>query len=358
MIGRTIAYGVAALAGCLVAANALAQGALPPKPRDWDKEMTAALQKAKDAAGFEWLGTLNRLCVLPPSNGAPSTADAVPAYVADPKTAPPRETWYADPAKVADDFYWLGGKVHSAWVFGDEKDGYFLFDQQYTYNSEELVLGGMKKLGLDVSKVKYHFTSHDHGDHVGAIQMINKAAPDAKDVMGTADYQDMLKFPKRNTGVTPLNPANVIQVDKPTTFTLGSRSVQVIPTPGHTPGTTSYIFTVTDRGKPLTVAYSGGTAFNFQTDKADPGVPNLQQYINSNQALADAAMKAKATMLISNHSEFDMADKKAKMLRGRAADEANPFALGEDWTQRYFQVAINCAEYKSLQLQRDAAGGK
>ena len=93
--------------------------AMAQAKRDYDKEMTAALGAAKDAAGFEWLGTLARLCVLPPSNGAPSTADVAPGFVTDPKTIPPRDTWYADPVKVADDFYWLGGKVHSAWVYGD-----------------------------------------------------------------------------------------------------------------------------------------------------------------------------------------------------------------------------------------------
>ena len=349
---------VAALLGGFCATDVLAQGQLPGKPRDWDKEMTAALQAAKDAAGFEWLGTLNRLCVLPPSNGAPSTADIVPNYISDPKTIPPRDTWYADPVKVADDFYWLGGKVHSAWVYGDAQNGYFLFDQQYTYNSDETVMQGMKKLGIDVTKVKYHFTSHDHGDHVGAIQMVDKANPDVIDVMGAADYQDMLKFPARNTGVTPLRPDHVVQVDKPTDFTLGTRTVHVIPTPGHTPGTTSYIFTIQDRGKPIVVAYSGGTAFNFQTDKADPGVANLENYIKSNSAFGDAAIKAHATMLISNHSEFDMADKKAKMVAGRGPNDPNPFALGEDWTARYFQVQVNCSKLKIIQLERDAAGGK
>ena len=46
-------------------------------------------------------------------------------------------------------------------------------------------------------------------------------------------------------------------------ITLGDASVTLVHTPGHTPGTLSMIFEVKDGGKPLTVAYSGGTAFNF-----------------------------------------------------------------------------------------------
>jgi metallo-beta-lactamase class B len=309
----------AVLVGGFGLTSVLAQA--PAAKRDFDKEMEAALRAAKDAAGFEWMGTLNRLCVLPPSNGPLSTADAVPGYVTDPKTAPARDTWFAEPAKVADDFYWLGGKQHSAWVLGDEQNGYFLFDSQYTYNSEELVLGGMKKLGLDVSKVKYHFTSHTHGDHVGAIAMIQKASPTSIAVFGKPDYDDILKYPLRFTGVVP-DPKRVVTIEK----------------------------------QPLQVAYSGGTAFNFQTDKADPGIKNLQQYIASNQMFMDLAVKAKATMLISNHSEFDMAEKKAKMLAGRGPNDPNPFALGEEWTPRYFQVAINCSKYKIIQLEKAAQG--
>src|SRR5690348_468503 len=89
----------AVMAGSVALTSVFAQAAAPK--RDFDKEMEAVLKAAKDAAGFEWLGTLNRLCVLPPSNGAPSTADTVPNYVTDPKTAPARDTWFAEPAKVA-----------------------------------------------------------------------------------------------------------------------------------------------------------------------------------------------------------------------------------------------------------------
>ena len=35
--------------------------------------------------------------------------------------------------------------------------------------------------------------------------------------------------------------------------------IDIVSTPGHTPGTLSYVFPVKHEGKPLTVAYSGGT---------------------------------------------------------------------------------------------------
>src|SRR5437867_12910933 len=64
---------------------------------------------AKNAAGLEWSGTFLRLCIPPPP--------APPASAAAARPGPPaRETWYAEPAKVADNLYFLGTKIHSAWA--------------------------------------------------------------------------------------------------------------------------------------------------------------------------------------------------------------------------------------------------
>jgi metallo-beta-lactamase class B len=60
--------------------------------------------------------------------------------------------------------------------------------------------------------------------------------------------------------------------------------VTLIFTPGHTEGTFSLFFPVKDNGKTLTVAYSGGTAFNFVNT-----VENFQTYINSRRKMAEMA---------------------------------------------------------------------
>ncbi|MCH7935216.1 MAG: hypothetical protein IIC36_14585, partial [Gemmatimonadetes bacterium] len=82
--------------------------------RDFDAEIEAALRSAKRAAGFEFLGTLNRICLLPAS-GRVNTSDNVPRYVRDPTTVPARAVWYAESAKVFDNLYFVGGKIHTSW---------------------------------------------------------------------------------------------------------------------------------------------------------------------------------------------------------------------------------------------------
>ena len=123
-----------------------------PATRDFDAEIEAAIRSAKSAAGFEFLGTLSRLCLAPPRR-SPSTSDELPSFLADPDSVPPREAWYAEPARVFDNLYFVGGKIHSSWAL-TTSEGIILIDTIYPYNSEELIVGGLRKLGLDPNDIK------------------------------------------------------------------------------------------------------------------------------------------------------------------------------------------------------------
>src|SRR4029450_4620242 len=67
---------------------------------------------------------------------------------------PPRAPWYTDPGKVFDNLYFVGTKIHSAWAL-TTSEGIILIDTVYDYNSEEAIVEGMKKLGLDPATGKY-----------------------------------------------------------------------------------------------------------------------------------------------------------------------------------------------------------
>src|SRR5580698_6759195 len=69
----------------------------------------AHLVAARNAAGFDFTGTLARLCVAPPM---------VPATIRDAAPGPPpaRDTWFAEPAKVFDNLYFVGSKIHNSWA--------------------------------------------------------------------------------------------------------------------------------------------------------------------------------------------------------------------------------------------------
>jgi metallo-beta-lactamase class B len=315
---------------------------------DFEAEIQAAVRKAKTAAGGEFLGTLVRTCLLPESGGE-NTRDDLPQYIVNPATAPARETWYAEPSRVFDNFYFVGGKIHSSWAL-TTPEGIVLFDTIYPYNSDELIVGGMQRLGLDPRNIKYVLVSHAHGDHIGGAEMLQTRFG-ARVVMGGPDWDLVAKYPNRYKTMAPKR--DMVATDG-MNISLGGTAVTVWLTPGHTPGTLSYTFTVLDRGRPVNVVYSGGTAFNFVNNAPDPGIRNFQTYIESQQHIAEKAAASRATVVLSNHSEFDNAVNRNRMLAGRG-DGPHPYELGTDWVQRYFQVLQGCARAAQLRLEQRAA---
>jgi metallo-beta-lactamase class B len=137
-------------------------------------------------------------------------------------------------------------------------------------------------------------------------------------------------------------------------ITLGESTVTLWPPPAHTPGTLSYTFTVSDNGRPLNVAYPSGTAFNLVNNTPDPGIVNFQAYIESQQHMAAQAAATGASVLLSNHSEFDNAISKNRMLAGRG-EGPHLYELGTDWVGRYFQVMQGCARAAQLRLEQGLA---
>ncbi len=316
--------------------------------RDFEAEIEAALRSAKTASGFEFLGALNRNCVLPASGGL-NTSNNLPRYVQDPTTIPPRESWYAESAQVFDNLYFVGGRIHSSWAL-TTSEGIIIIDTVYPYNSEELIIGGLERAGLDPRDIRYVIISHAHGDHVGGAQIL-QGRFGAEVVMGEADWELIETYPNRYASMAPER--DIVATDG-MELTLGDTTVEIWATPGHTPGTLSYTFTVFDNGRPVGVAYSGGTAFNFHNNTPDPGIRNFQTYIDSQLHIARQAAGSSATVLLSNHSEFDNAYQRNRMFAGRG-DGPHPYEVGEDGVQRYFRILTGCARAAQLKLEQELA---
>jgi len=297
-------------------------------------EIDAHLTAARNAAGFDFTGTLARLCVAPPfTTGIRDAAPGKP---------PARETWFTEPAKVFDNLYFVGSKLHSSWAL-TTSDGIILIDTLYTYNSEEEIVDGLKKLGLDPAKVKYVIITHAHGDHVGGAKLLQDRFK-SRIVMGAPDWDSI---EKSVNGYPEGKPKRDIAADDGQKITLGDTTVTVLTTPGHTPGTLSMTFQVKDHGRTLNVAYAGGTAFNFPST-----VPNFDIYIQSQKKMAAAAAASNATILMTNHSEFDYATTKIKLLAARKTGEPHPYEIGKEAVARYFTVTEECAQAQRLKVMQ------
>jgi metallo-beta-lactamase class B len=290
----------------------------------------AYVAAAKVAAGTDWAGTFLRLCIPPPAGG--------PGLGGGPRRPPAKETWYAEPAKVADNLYFLGTKIHSSWaIVGNQ--GIIIVEALFDYAAHDEILGGLKKLGLDQNKVKYVILSHAHADHDGGASLLQDSIPGVHLIYGAEDWEAVDKSTNHQGG----KPKHDMVGTDGMKVSVGDASVQIVTMPGHTPGTLSYLFEVRDNGKPLRVAYVGGTAVPFNASAAF-----YDTYIGSSKKMGKAAAEYGATALLSNHSEFDNAYFKAHAAADRQPGEANPFDVGADGVARYFRVVENCVAAAKL----------
>lgn len=312
-----------------LAALPMVSAQTPAPPRSID----ALVSAAKVAAGTDWSGTFMRLCIPPPAT--PRAAASGPR---EPRALPPRDTWHAEPAKVGDNFFFIGEKAHHSWALVGS-DGIIVIEALYDHMVGDEVAGGLRKLGLDQNKVKYAVMSHAHADHDGGAAYLQDSISGMHLVYGAEDWDAVEKAPVHAGG----KPKRDVVGTDGMRLSVGDASLQIVTMPGHTAGTLSYLFEFRDNGKPLRVAYVGGTAIPFD------GTPAYyDQYIASSQKFAKAAADYGATVLLSNHTEFDNGYYKAHTAANRVAGESNPFDVGADGVARYFGVVRMCAEAAKL----------
>src|SRR6188508_2376497 len=302
----------------LVGAVALAQAPL--------SEIDAHIATAKAAAGQDYRGTFVNLCLPSAPRGGGAGRGAAGGGGA-PQT-PDRATWYAPPIKVFDNFYWLGTRQHSSWAL-QTSAGIIVIDTNFAWATRPEIVDGMTKLGLNPNDIKYVIISHAHGDHdQGAAELQERYS--AQVVMGAPDWDATLKRPPTAAGGVPKRDISVGPEGRK--LTLGDTTVEIIATPGHTPGTLSYVFPVKDQGRTVMVAYSGGTL----TGAFGANAARWDQYIASQRAIARVAAEVEASVILSNHSEYDGAYTKARLVAAkREVGEDHPFVIGAEAVQRY-----------------------
>ena len=293
------------------------------------------LAAAKVAAGKDHPGLFDRICAPGAvTGGAPAAARAGGAPP-PPQAPPPVSEWHAEPAKVFDNLYFVGMTEYSAWAITTSQ-GIILADAVFDYSVEDAVVNGLKKLGLDPAQIKYVLISHAHTDHAGGAKLLQQRYG-SRVILSAADW-DLLD--RQNPSWKPKR--DMVATDG-MKLTVGDASIQVVTMPGHTAGTLSYLFEVKDNGKPMRIAYVGGTAIPYDGDAA-----YYDLYLASSRKVAKAAADYGATVMLSNHTEFDNGYYKAHTAAMRKPGEANPFDVGKAGVAGYFSVVDYCVSAAKL----------
>ncbi len=280
---------------------------------------------ARAAAGEEHLALLETVCRVP--RPVQARAANVPR---PPRTVPDREDWYAEPAQVFDNLYFVGTREHGAWAI-TTSEGIIIIDALYDYAVEAEVVDGLRKLGLDPEDITHVVISHGHGDHHGGAKYLQDQFG-AQIVMGAPDW-DLVERSTRD----PIPSRDVVATDE-MEIRLGETTVTMYQTPGHTEGTVSTMIEVRDRGRSHLTASWGGTSLFATTS-----VESIQAYIDSAVRYQQLIETRGADVLIANHTSFDRTPDKLVALADRQPSDPHPYVIGTDAVRSYVKVAEECA---------------
>lgn len=303
----------------------------------------AHVQAAERAAG-EDLKAFLRLCSPAPVNRPTVSDEGLAKLIATPGP---------EAAAAFDNLFYLGSGWVSAWAL-KTSDGLVLIDALNTAEEvDRLLVGGMRKLGLDPAQIKTLLITHGHGDHYGgALRVKALAGPDSpRVVMSDPDWtmtQTQLEF------ASPLWPApprfdarRDLAVRDGDRLRQGDAEILINLTPGHTLGTVSPIFEVRAGERTHRAVIWGGTGFNFGRDLA-----RLDAYIASAERMQRLAREHRVDVLLSNHPSFDATAAKLRQLAAsRPADAPHPFVVGTETVVRALTVAAECGKANRVRFE-------
>src|SRR5579864_961680 len=292
----------------------------PSKPDS--PQVKALVEKAKKDGGAMWATEAHFFCEDPHANS-----------LNDP---------FLEPTKIFDNVYALGRAGTTMYAITTSA-GIILIDTGYPNEAESVLIDQMKKVNLDPAQVKMIVLGHGHADHFGG-------APYFQEHYGTHVYLtqadwDFMEHPpaaaagKAPKGPPPAMPKHDMVITEGQPIVLGDEKIMPYYIPGHTPGSSGFIFQVKDNGKTHTAAIYGGTILT-------PGPisdENLAIYLKSVAHFREETKKAKVDVELQNHSLYDNIQDKIAKLKERKKGEPNPFVVGQANYQKFMDVMYDCS---------------
>ena len=130
-------------------------------------------------------------------------------------------------------------------------------------------------------------------------------------------------------------------------LTLGDTTITMYITPGHTPGTLSYLIPVKDNGTPHLVAEWGGTAFNFPRDAGElQGLHRVGDPLRRDRGEGRRRRPDLEPLRVRRIEDQDPA------LQARKPGEPNPYVVGTDAVKRYMKIAEECSKAAELRVTK------
>ena len=229
---------------------------------------------------------------------------------------------YEKPFRMAGPIHYVGTAELAAFLIHTPQ-GHILIDGGMP-STAPLIEKSIRELGFKPEDIRILLTTQAHFDHVGSHAHFKKLSGARVEAMtgddrllrdgGKSDYlfgsDPKFHFP----------PMAVDRVLKDGDIvTIGGQRLTARHTPGHTPGSTTYLMDVNEGGREYRVVFAASTSVNPGTrlvkNPSYPGI--LEDYRKS----LDLLQSLKPDIFVSGHASFfGLAAKKAKMKPGSPAE--------------------------------------
>jgi metallo-beta-lactamase class B len=334
---KKLCLAASAMAAVFASSAALAQPATPPisewpRPAAFPNEnralATEHFRKARAYAVGDLFTDFTLRCITDPKYRGRVNAEQYNGHL--------------QPMKVFDNFFYVGQMAVSAWAM-KTADGIILFDGlNNEAEAREIIVPGLQAVGLDPADVKWVVLTHAHGDHYGGVPYFQ--ARGAKVISSDIDWKAMEAMPAAaaNARFGP-PPKRDITIADGQTMTIGGVPITFYVTPGHTVGTVSTIFPVSDNGRKHTVGFYGGVGLPRTVETKRAQIASLMRW-------RDITRKAGIDAQIGNHPLNDESLERMEQLLYRRAQDPNPYVLGAAQYQNYLGVQEECVRFS---LARD-----
>ena len=208
-----------------------------------------------------------------------------------------------EPFRIFGNLYYVGDQKVTSHLI-DTGDGLILFDTGYG-NTTHMLLQSIRALGFDPMDIRYIIHSHGHFDHFGSGNEL-RALTGATVCMSAVDTALLRERPERALvawGPRPGDPVcwPDVELQDGDHIRLGNTDITCVLSPGHTCGTMTFFFDVTEGDRTLRVGYFGGTGLLtvYKDYCRKFGLP-----LNKAQMLSDTLKKLKGysvDIMLGNH---------------------------------------------------------
>ncbi len=228
-----------------------------------------------------------------------------------------------EPFKMIGNVYYVGTAGLASYLIATPQ-GHILVDTVMP-ESTSLITANIEKLGFKITDIKYLLNTHAHIDHTGGFAEIKKASG-AQMVAGEAD-KPLLEggyYPGAKEDTALQFPAVTVDrtVREGDTVTLGEVTLIARETPGHSPGCTSWAFSVKDGDatRSVLIFCSGTVALNKLV-----GSPTYPDIVEDYRKTFARAKDMKVDVLLAPHPEmYNMQDKRSVLADGQPNPFVNP----------------------------------